>query len=159
MNLDQQIKSLIDGAPDPDSRISVMAIVPILRQVAVALPNLEYYICQSPQGEWAITTLCHRQQPDLEIQAIYAFTRVEDIIVVDRDALKLGVAIKMPIVQILFNLLAFTEIDRVIFLNDSQDLDRGQEISRQDLETAIVWELQQQATADRHTSTLPPDIC
>ena len=63
MTLDQQIQSLIDGAPDVESRISVMAIAPILQQVAATLPHLEYYICQSPQGERVITTLRHRQQP------------------------------------------------------------------------------------------------
>jgi hypothetical protein len=159
MNLDRQIQSLIDGAPDVESRMSVMAIAPVLQQVAVTLPYPEYYICQSPQGEWAITTLRHRQQPDLEIQAIYAFKRVEDIRIVDPEALTIGVAVKMPIVQILFDLIAFAQIDRVIFFNDSQQLKRGQEISRIDLETAIVWELQQSANPAQPNSILPPDIC
>lgn len=159
MNLDRQIQSLIDGAPDVESRMSVMAIAPILQQVAATLPYPEYYICQSPQGEWAITTLRHRQQPDLEIQAIYAFKRVEDIRIVDPEALTIGVAVKMPIVQILFDLIAFAQIDRVIFFNDSQQLKRGQEISRGDLETAIVWELQQSANPAQPNSILPPDIC
>ncbi|MFM2303918.1 MAG: hypothetical protein RLZZ135_1328 [Cyanobacteriota bacterium] len=139
--------------------MSVMAIAPVLQQVAVTLPYPEYYICQSPQGEWAITTLRHRQQPDLEIQAIYAFKRVEDIRIVDPEALTIGVAVKMPIVQILFDLIAFAQIDRVIFFNDSQQLKRGQEISRIDLETAIVWELQQSANPAQPNSILPPDIC
>jgi hypothetical protein len=159
MNLDQQIQSLIDGAPDVESRISVMAIAPILQQVAATLPHLEYYICQSPQGEWVIATLRHRQQPNLEIQVIYAFTRIQDISVVDRAASSLGVAVKMPIVQVLFDLLAFAEIDRVIFLNDSQHLDRGQEISRQDLERSIVQAIQQRANPSQQTSSLPPDVC
>ena len=167
MNLDEQIQALIDGAPDVESRMSVMAIAPILQQVAATLPHLEYYICQSPQGEWAITTLRHRQQLNLEIKVIYAFTKIQDISVVDREALKLGIAVKMPIVQLLFNLLACPEIDRIVFFNDSQHLvgiaalkeDLGQEISRQDLENSIVMELQQRATPAQQTSSLPPDVC
>ena len=93
------------------------------------------------------------------IQVIYAFIRIEDISVVDRAASSLGVAVKMPIVQVLFDLLAFAEIDRVIFLNDSQHLDRGQEISRQDLERSIVQEIQQRANPSQQTSSLPPDVC
>jgi hypothetical protein len=158
MNLDRQIQSLIDGAPDVESRMSVMAIAPILQQVAATLPYPEYYICQSSQGEWAITTLRHRQQPDLEIQAIYAFKRVEDINIVDREALTIGVAVKMPIVQILFDLIAFPQIDRVIFFNDSQQLKRGQEISRLDLEDSIVQQLQQTPPSQQRSS-LPPDVC
>jgi hypothetical protein len=167
MNLDEQIQALIDGAPDVESRMSVMAIAPILQQVAATLPHLEYYICQSPQGEWAITTLRHRQQPNLEIKVIYAFTKIQDISVLDREALSLGIAVKMPIVQLLFDLVAFPEIDRIVFFNDSQHLvstaalkeDLGQEISRQDLENSIVMELQQQATPAQQTSSLPPDVC
>jgi hypothetical protein len=167
MNLDEQIQALIDGAPDVESRMSVMAIAPILQQVAATLPHLEYYICQSPQGEWAITTLRHRQQPNLEIKVIYAFTKIQDISGLDREALSLGIAVKMPIVQLLFDLVAFPEIDRIVFFNDSQHLvgtaalkeDLGQEISRQDLENSIVMELQQQATPAQQTSSLPPDVC
>ena len=175
MNLDKQIQALIDGAPDVESRMSVMAIAPILQQVAATLPHLEYYICQSPQGEWAITTLRHRQQLNLEIKVIYAFTKIQDISVVDREALNLGIAVKMPIVQLLFDLLACPEIDRIVFFNDSQHLvgtaallaqplpqqkeHLGQEISRQDLENSIVMELQQRATPAQQTSSLPPDVC
>jgi hypothetical protein len=167
MNLDEQIQALIDGAPDVESRMSVMAIAPILQQVAATLPHLEYYICQSPQGEWAITTLRHRQQPNLEIKVIYAFTKIQDISGVDREALNLGVAVKIPIVQLLFDLLACPEIDRIVFFNDSQHLvgtaalkqHLGQEISRQDLENSIVMALQQRATPTQQTSSLPPDVC
>lgn len=157
MNLDEQIQSLIDGAPDLESRTTVMAIAPILQQVAATLPQSAYYICQSPQGDWAITTLRHRQK-NLEIRVIYAFTQIQDIHKFERGLLKLGSAVKMPIVQLLFDLLAFPEIDRIVFLNNSQHLDRGQEISRQDLETAIVRELQQ-AIPSQQTSSLPPDVC
>jgi hypothetical protein len=160
MTLEAQIQSLIDGAPDLESLTSVMAIAPILQQVAATLPQLEYYICQSLQGEWVITSLRHRQQPNVEIKVIYAFTSVQDISftsvqdISQIGELNSGGAVKISIVQLLFNFLAFPEIDRLIFFNNSPNLDRGREISRQDLETAIAKHLQPHISA-----TLPPDIC
>ena len=152
MTLEAQIQSLLDGAPDLESLTSVMAIAPILQQVAATLPQLEYYICQSRQGEWVITSLRHRQQPNVEIKVIYAFTSVQDIRKVGES--NSGGAVKISIVQLLFNFLSFPEIDRLIFFDNSPNLDRGREISRQDLETAIAKQLQPNIPA-----TLPPDIC
>jgi hypothetical protein len=51
-------------------------------------------------------------------------------------------------------LLAFPEIDRIVFLNNSQNLDIGKEISRQSLEDSIEQRLQQPPK-----SQLPPDVC
>jgi hypothetical protein len=79
MNLDEQVKKLIDGAPDVESRKNVREIAPILRAVAATLPQTTYYICQSQQGESVITTLRHNRQPELEINVIYAFIKTEDI--------------------------------------------------------------------------------
>jgi hypothetical protein len=155
MNLAQQIQALIEGAPDPESRSSVMAIAPILQQVAANLPQTEYYICQSHRGEWAITSLRHRQQPNLEINVIYAFTRIQDLNSFTQGESVAELAVKMPVIQLLFDLLAFPEIDRIVFLNDSQNLNLGREILRQELEEAIVKDLQQPTPP----SSLPPDIC
>jgi hypothetical protein len=154
MTIDHQIQSLIDGAPDPESRSSVMAIAPILQQFAVTLPQSEYYISQSSQGEWVVTTLQHRQQ-NVEISVIYAFNNIRDLQKFEASGLNLGAAVKLPIVQLLFDLLAFPDLDRIIFLTDSNDLDRGREISRQELEAAVVEEIHNSA----NRSQLPPDVC
>jgi hypothetical protein len=154
MTIDNQIQSLINGAPDPESRSSVMAIAPILQQFAAKLPQAEYYISQSPQGEWVVTTLQHRQQ-NVEISVIYAFNNIRDLQKFEAGGLTLGKAVKMPIVRLLFDLLAYPDLDRIIFLTDSNDLDRGCEILRQDLESAIVAAIQNAA----NRSTLPPDVC
>ena len=154
MNLDEQVQKLIDGAPDVESRMSVMAIAPTLQQVAATLPQTTYYICQSQQGESVITTLRHNRQPNLEIKVIYAFTKTEDIVGFDGGSLATQSAVEVPVIQLLFYLLAFPEIDRVVFLNNSQNLDIGKEISRQSLEDSIEQKLQQASK-----SQLPPDIC
>jgi hypothetical protein len=154
MNLDEQVKKLIDGAPDIESRKSVKEIAPILQQAAETLPQTTYYICQSPQGESVITTLRHHRQPELEIKVIYAFLNTEDISRFDGGSLVNESAVEVPVIQLLFYLLAFPEIDRLVFLNNSQNLDLGKEISRQSLEDSIEQRLQQAPK-----SQLPPDVC
>jgi hypothetical protein len=154
MNLEQQVQKLIEGAPDLESRMSVMAIAPILQQVATTLPQTTYYICQSQDGESVITTLRHNRQPNLEIKVIYAFIRAEDISKFDSGSLATQSAIEVPVIQLLFYLLAFPEIDRIVFLNNSQNLDIGKEISRQSLEDSIDKKLEQSPPAQ-----LPPDVC
>ena len=155
MNLDRQIQSLIEDAPDIESQISVAAIAPVLQELAATLPMTEYYICQSPAGEWEISTLRHRQQPNLEIQAIYAFAQIEDIAKVNRGELKSTSAAKIPIVELLFQMLAIPTLDRAIFFNNSQHLDRGQEISRSQLLSLIADRLESIDTIP----SLPPDVC
>jgi hypothetical protein len=154
MNLEEQVTKLIDGAPDPESRKSVLEIAPILQQVAATLPQTTYYICQSQQGESVITVLKHNRQPELEISVIYAFMNTEDISKFDGGSLINQAAVEVPVIQLLFYLLAFPEIDRIVFLNNSQNLDIGKEISRQSLEDSIEQKLQQAPK-----SQLPPDIC
>jgi hypothetical protein len=154
MNLDEQVQKLIDGAPDLESRMSVMAIAPILQQVAATLPQTTYYICQSPQGEWVITTLSSNRKPHLDVRVIYAFVRVEDVRDFDNGLLANSLAIEVPVIQLLFYLLAFPEIDRLVFLNNSQNLDIGKEISRQSVEDSIAKHFNQSPA-----SQLPPDVC
>ncbi len=153
MNLVEQIQSLIAGAPDIESQMSVAAIAPTLQRLAQTLPRQAYYICQSPQGDWVTTILQHRQKVELEIKVIYAFNSVEDIDQVDRGARLGNVAVEIPIIHLLFEILALPEIDRVIFFNNSQNLNSGQEISREEIESSIIKNLHQQS------STLPPDVC
>jgi hypothetical protein len=154
MNLDEQVQKLIDGAPDVESRMSVMAIAPILQQAAATLPQTTYYICQSPQGEWVITTLSSKRKPNLDVRVIYAFIRVEDVQEFDNGSLAHSLAIEVPVIQLLFYLLAFPEIDRLVFLNNSQNLDIGKEISRQSLEDSIAQQLDRDPAPQ-----LPPDVC
>jgi hypothetical protein len=155
MNLDRQIRVLIDDAPDLESQMSVAAIAPVLQQVAATLPLTEYHLCQSLAGEWEISTLRHLQQADLEIQVIYAFAKIEDIATVNREKFRPELVVKIPIVQLLFQMLATPELDRVIFFNNSQLLDRGQEVVRAELLELIAESFR---SIDAPPS-LPPDVC
>jgi hypothetical protein len=154
MNLEEQVQKLIDGAPDLESRASVMEIAPILQRVAATLPQTTYFICQSDRGEWVVTTLQRQKPPNLEIQVIYAFIRAEDVREFDGGSLANSLAIEVPVIQLIFYLLAYPEIDRIVFLNNSQNLNIGKEVSRQSLEDSIQQKLSQAPKAH-----LPPDVC
>lgn len=158
MNLIEQIQALIAGAPDIESQMSVAAIAPTLQRIAETLPLSAYYIRQSSQGEWVVNVLSHRQSK-LEVKVIYAFNTIEDISKIDESPKSEDLGIKMPIIHLLFEILSMYEIDRVIFLNNSQNLNLGQEISRQDLEASIIKDLQQQTPSAQLPSSLPPDVC
>jgi hypothetical protein len=159
MNLAKQVQSLIDGAPDLESQMSVAAIAPVLQQAAQKLPSLAYYVRQSPQGEWMLVTLQHRQQPKLEIRVVYAFSRVEDIAKFDDGKPSNDIAVEIPAIHLLFEMLAMPEIDRVIFLNNSSNLNSGQEITRKSLEESIAKTFQRQTPPAQPGSSLPPDVC
>jgi hypothetical protein len=101
-----------------------------------------------------VTTLQNQHQPDREIQVIYAFTRAEDPREFKGGFLANSLAIEVPVIQLIFYLLAFPEIDKLVFLNDSQNLERVQEIDRVRLEESIA------NAVNQHPQTnLPPDVC
>jgi hypothetical protein len=74
MNLDQQIKALVQDAPnDPEMRQITETFVPVLRQLAGKFRYPEYFVLQSPDHAWVSFTLNHRTQSHVEKTAIYAF--------------------------------------------------------------------------------------
>jgi hypothetical protein len=155
MNLDEQVRFLIDGALDVESSMSVAAIAPVLKQAAQKLGHPSYYICQSPTGDWAVSTLRHRQHSDLEIKVIYAFDSVKGIEKFYEGQSDAEIALEIPVINLLFEVLSVSVIDRVIFYDRGTNFDRGQEILMSDIKKSIVQHLEQlQAPAK-----LPPDIC
>jgi hypothetical protein len=159
MNLAEQVQALIDGAPDLESQMSVAAIAPSLQQAAQKLPSLTYYVRQSQRGEWMLVTLQNCQQPKLEIRVVYAFSRVEDIAKFGDGLPSNDVAVEIPAIHLLFEMLSMPAIDRIIFLNNSDNLNSGQEITRKSLEESIAKTLKIQTLPAQHGSSLPPDVC
>ena len=49
------------------------AVNPVLAAMARQLKHLQYYVVQNSQGDWLLTTLAHRRQPQQEKRVIYAF--------------------------------------------------------------------------------------
>jgi hypothetical protein len=119
MNLDAQIQSLVDNAPDAESRVSALAVSAIIKRVAETFPGTEYYIAQSPEGDWLVTTLQHRQNP-----------------------------------QELFEVMAVSQIDRVLFVERSELEETPRSVGREDLERLVAETIQQLPSP-----SLPPDVC
>jgi hypothetical protein len=67
MTLEQQIQTLIDGAPqDGRTPALIEAIVPALQEIALQLQHQQYYLLQNAEQRWLTTILSNRQAPDQE---------------------------------------------------------------------------------------------
>lgn len=161
MNLEQQIQSLIDNAPqDGITPQVVAAIAPRLKLLAGKLSHSHYYILQSLEGDWVVTTLSHRANPDVEKRVIYAFPNLKDISVGSVGGLDPEVvAVSVPITHILFQLFALETVNSVIFFEIPGDLTNGIEVQSQDLQNLVQVQLKQNLpTRLTSPNQLPPDI-
>jgi hypothetical protein len=142
--LHDQIQLLIDRAPqDGKTPIALRAIAPALIALAQQLKHLQYYVLQSRDGNWLLTTLQNNDDPELEKAVVYGFPSIDDA----RSSLKSPVkpdlvAVSMPIAQILFQLLAFDRIDSAIFFDQAGSRERGIEIQRRELQQLANAHLQ-----------------
>ena len=153
MNLEQQLKVLTDEAPQYGVPSSVMkAITPVLKGFTTGL-QLEYYIPQSIDGGWVLTTLSNRTQPQLEKRVVYAFATLQDATNQGNWDLQ-TMAMAVPVTHLLFQLFSLQEVDSIVFINTS-DSSTGTEIRRSEVQKAIQTQLQQLAPQSRH---VPPDI-
>jgi hypothetical protein len=157
MDLDQQIQVLIEQAPqDGTTPRLVEAIAPILKQVAGRLRHPQYYVLQTLNQSWIVTTLNQRSQPGVEKNVVYAFSTLKDVAsgpyqLQDPDVL----ALPMPIAHILFYFISMPSLDSMIFFDTPGNVDIGAEILREELTTLIQGHMQQLATPNNN---LPPDV-
>ncbi|AFY62749.1 hypothetical protein [Synechococcus sp. PCC 6312] len=138
MTLDQQLQTLIAQAPaDGQTPQALQTIAPILRKIAESLPELNYYICQSPQGNWESVTLQHRHLPDLSRNVIYAYATSGQA---ERAAAAGRVVGEIPVIALLFQLIALEPVDSIIFVPRTPQAP-SQELQRQDLQQQIYQAL------------------
>lgn len=134
----------------------MQAIAPVLKHFATRLQHAQYYILQSSDQSWLVTTLSNRTQPELEKNVIYAFPTSKDShnfqIHPDPQILTLAV----PVIPILFQMFALTMVDSVVFFETPGDIIHGTEVSRPDLESAIQRQIQQIGTIYKNSSNNPP---
>lgn len=144
MDLQQQVQSLIDEAPtDGGMPAAIRVIAPLLQELALQrLKYEQYYVLQNLQGNWQLTTLQHRQRPGLEKTVVYAFANLQDATRSSRSADL--VALPIPVIPLLFQLLALEPVDSILFLETMGDLDQGEELTRQELQHLIQSKLRQQ---------------
>ena len=156
--MERQLRELEDKAPkDGITSQIVAAISPVLRLFAERLRHLEYYMLQSQDRRWQLTTLSNRMNPDLEKRVAYAFSTVRDA---RAFASQLGggdaIATLVPTTHILFQGFALKDtLDSIIFFEEPGNLARGTEIHQQDLQNAVRTQLQKSFSSFR---TVPPDI-
>jgi len=153
-NLEKQIQLLIKNAPkDGITPKLVATIAPVLRVTAGNLRHPRYYILQTSEGSWVSTTLCNRFNPELEKQVIYAFSTLNDAIRSSHIGINPHVVAKpTPVIDILFQLLAITPVDSIVFMETPGTNTNAVEVKRADLESMIQQTLQQHIT----TGQVPP---
>lgn len=144
MDLQQQVQTLINEAPTEGGiPAAVRAIAPLLEELAVQrLQYEQYYILQNLQGNWQLTTLQHRQRPGLEKTVVYAFANLQDATRSSRSAEL--VALPIPVIPLLFQLLALESVDSILFLETASNLEQGEELTRQELQQLVQARLSQQ---------------
>jgi len=143
MNIDDQLQELIAEAPDDRGMPKVMeyAIAPIIKVIAQQLQHQEYYILQNGDQNWQVTTLRHREDENLTKRVIYAFPTFEDAGSFAQHSEPELMALPVGVVQILFELLAFEQVDSVIFFDESGNYDNGTEIPRDKLQELMREQL------------------
>ena len=158
MNIDQQIQVLIDEAPqDGNTPALVAAIAPVLKSLASQLRHVQYYIVQTLDQNWALTALQNQAQPELERNVIYAFSSLKDV---SNSPYPMHdpqmIALPMPVIHILFQMLAMEMIHSIIFFDTPGDTGAGTEIQREQLSGLIESHLMDTQVAV--PSPLPPNI-
>lgn len=156
MDLEAQIQLLIDNAPrDGITPNLIAAIAPALRAIAQKLRHSQYYILQNSEANWVLTTLSNRANPGLEKRVIYAFPTIQDVSLISPAGLDPQMLAKItPVTHILFQLVALSPVDSIVFLETPGKTTHSVEIRRTDLEKRMQQELRQQ----RSPKQIPPDI-
>jgi hypothetical protein len=77
--LQQQIQQLIQEAPnDGVTGPTVEAITPVLLAIAGRLKHRQYYILQTLNQSWVMTTLSSRREPITRKNVLYGFPTLQD---------------------------------------------------------------------------------
>ncbi len=151
MDLDQQIQTLINHAPQDGTTVHLIkAIAPGLKMIAQQLEYSQYHILQTEDQSWMLTTLSNLKQPQLEKRVIYAYPSLEDASAqAASQTTKTRVAL-LPVISLLFQMLAIPMLDSMIFFDHPGSFDSGTEVKQEEIQTLVRSYLQQ------YQSTQPP---
>ncbi|NES83663.1 MAG: hypothetical protein F6K10_20875 [Moorea sp. SIO2B7] len=161
MNLDQQIKILIDNAPQDGVTPTVIeqAVSPVVKLFANQLQHLEYYVLQTLDQGWVLTTLSNRAKPNLEKKVIYAFATLKDAGNFQGSSDPQIMTTSLPVTHVLFQLFALKQVYSIVFMETPGNLTAGVEVKRADLENLIETQLQQLRTSPKSSpSNIPSNI-
>lgn len=161
MNLDDQIQSLIQDAPqDGATPELVRAIAPILTSLAGQLRHPQYYLVQTLQHDWAILTIRNEAETHPETTektVVYAFPTLKDTAAGPFPTNDPGlISLPMPVTHILFQLVAMEGVDSIVFFETPGNLEVGTEIQRGEV---MAWiQGQFQLEGEPAASIIPPDF-
>ena len=160
MNLNQQLRTLIEEAPEYGVPAQVMenAVTPVLKLLAQRLQHLEYYTLQTLEGGWVLTILSSSAEPQVEKKVVYAFATVNDAATFQGTPNPQILATAIPVTHILFQLLALKEVDSILFMDTPGDLSTGIEIRRDDLQKLVQMQLQQLGSPSPPKKDIPPNL-
>lgn len=152
MTLEQQLQVIIDDAENYGIPSSVVekAIAPVLKVFAEQLKYLEYYVLQNLAEDWVLTTITNPQLQQSK-KVIYAFISVRDAATFQGTANPDLIAMPISAIQLLFRLFSLQQVDSIIFLENSSDLNYGVEIKRDRLSQLIRQQIEQ-------LTKIPPNI-
>jgi hypothetical protein len=152
MTLEQQLQVIIDDAENHGIPSSVVekAIAPVLKVFAEQLQYLEYYVLQNLAEDWVLTTITNPQLQQSK-KVIYAFISVQDAATFQGTANPDLLAMPISVIQLLFRLFSLHQVDSIIFLENSSDLNYGVEIKRDRLSQLIRQQIEQ-------LTKIPPNI-
>ncbi len=161
-NLDGQIAALIQNAPaDGTTPNVVAAIAPGLKMIAQQLQHLHYYILQTPDERWLVTTLSNLSQPHLEKRVIYAYPSLEDASTANSNSNSAGTeATILPVISILFQIIAIPKLESIIFFDTPGQIESGTEVKKEEIQNLIRSYLQQYKNNQSRTRSrsIPPDL-
>jgi len=145
MELDAQVDLLVRNAQDNGlSPVAITTIAPVLLAVAGQLRHGQYYVLQTLEQGWVMTTLTHRNQLDSQKNVVYAYPSLKDATESQANNLDPQVmALPVPVVHILFQLLAMKPVDSLIFCETPGQNGQRLEVRRQDLEFLVQSRLQE----------------
>lgn len=144
MKLEQQLQEIVKEAPEHGVPLEVVekAISPVLISFANQLQKLEYFVLQNLAGDWILTTLTNPSINE-DKAVIYAFVSVQDAFKFQGNDDPDLVAVPISIIQLLFRLFSLQQVDSLVFLENSENLTRGQEIKREQLADSIMFQIKQ----------------
>ena len=152
MDIEKQIQTLIDEAPDQTTAQAISLVAPLLKEVASPLPKPTYYVLQSLGQGWVMTTLRGRQDPKATKTVLYAYPSLEAAALAAADNPQM-MALPLRSTHLLFQLFSMKQVDSLIFMQENAKA-QGVEVPRVMLEQAMRSQLQQRQEKDN----TPTDI-
>lgn len=144
MDINQQIQMLVQQAPQYGaSSREVEAIAPALITVADRLKHPEYYVLQTLEQNWVMTVLNHPTESEVTKNVLSVFPTLEDA-KTNASGFENAqlIAVPIPVIHILFQMLAMEPLDSIIFFEQPRDFNTGTEVTRASLLELVQLSLQ-----------------